>query len=73
MLDDYRSSEHSELNLLRTRGMDTHLRNEKHYTDKRQPTRNAGEPEPGPPRQSLDDVAVGEDPSVRIQSVDTIS
>ena len=56
-----------------TRGMEAHLRNEKQYTDKQQSTRNAGEPEPGPPGQQLDDVAVGEGPSARIQSVDTKS
>ena len=52
--------------------MEAHLRNEKQYTDKQQSTRNAGEPEPGPPGQQLDHVAVGEDSSAQIQSVDTI-
>ena len=49
-----------------TRRMEAHLRNEKEYTDKRQPARNTGEPESGPPGQQLDDVAVGEDSSARI-------
>ena len=55
-----------------TRGMDAYLRYQKKDADKRQPTRNAGEPEPSPPGHQLDDVAVSEDSSAQVLSVDTI-
>ena len=52
---------------------EAYLRDQQKYPDKGQPARNASEPEPSPPGQQLDDVAVGEDPSARIQSADTKS
>ena len=56
----------------KTRDVEGHLRNEKEYADEGQPTRNTGEPEPSPPGQQLNDVAIREDSPVRIQSVGTI-
>ena len=49
----------------KTRGMEAHLGHEKKDADEGQPGRDAREPEPGPPGQQLDDVAVREDPPAR--------